>query len=269
MLKSIIAISRDGTDLQTVMFQFEVPDENFDLMSAIRNAAKDYCNTEDGRDRYEYNNHCFNWGDFDLYVPDEICKKHGFSKIRVSDGDEIVDFDEELVDLAEIASANEQPASMANSENQTTEFRLNNQVSISLGKEHYENLGEEVYVQLIDALINAALQKGYTLTISIWEDDIARDRGTPMRLGLQEYIDSFDVEEDEDVSQGKSLRWSLEESFGNGGCTEILLATPEEESAVYHIERGSEYVLNELFDFLSSCEDRHENNILNGETDNE
>lgn len=99
MIKSILAVSQDDGNAQCVLFQFDVPDAKFDLLSAVKKAANEYCRTDDGRDRYEYNSKSFNWGDFMIYVPNDICKKYGFTKIDDTENDEIVNFDEALVDL--------------------------------------------------------------------------------------------------------------------------------------------------------------------------
>lgn len=119
--------------------------------------------------------------------------------------------------------------------------------------EQHRNLGELEYRKLIDQIIEKAKQQGWTVTISIWEDKSSRDMGMPIRWELQEYIDAFEIEVDpeEDLTLGCSLRWSLEYSFGCGGCTEILVATQDEEYAVYHLERRDEYVQQELFDLLN------------------
>lgn len=47
---------------------------------------------------YDYNCGAFDWADFDAYVPNEICKKHGFTK-RESVRSVEVDWDEQLAEL--------------------------------------------------------------------------------------------------------------------------------------------------------------------------
>lgn len=103
MLRNVVAVERDGWDIRTLTIVFEVPDEAFDLVEAVKKAATEYCLTEDGRATYRYNCHSFNWADFAMSVPNEICEKHGFKK--VVDGilsDLKVNWDEELVDDSQI-----------------------------------------------------------------------------------------------------------------------------------------------------------------------
>lgn len=72
-----------------------------DVLESIKKASTEYCTTPEGRMIYENNCNCFNYGDFDVYVPNVICKKYGISK---NDSKynyiEPVCFDEQLVDVA-------------------------------------------------------------------------------------------------------------------------------------------------------------------------
>ena len=109
MLRTITAIERDGWDLRTLTIVFEVPNEAFDLVEAVKKASTEYCQTEKGRDTYEYNCHSFNWADFTMSVPNEICEKYGF-KIVVEGilSDIEVDWDEELVDGSQLPELEEE-----------------------------------------------------------------------------------------------------------------------------------------------------------------
>lgn len=98
MQKTIVAMQRDGVCVQVFAMNFEVPDGDFDLRAAVKAACTEYCQTKEGRETYEGNCNNFNWGDFDAYVPDELCEKHGFKRLRTEVSDEVVDFDELLVD---------------------------------------------------------------------------------------------------------------------------------------------------------------------------
>lgn len=99
MLRTVVAIERDGFDVRVLTIQFDVPDENFNLEYAVRKAATDYCRTESGRKVYKYNCSWFNWADFDMNVPSEFCEKHGFKKVESGILSDItVDWDEHLVD---------------------------------------------------------------------------------------------------------------------------------------------------------------------------
>ena len=98
MLRTIVAIERDGMDVRVLALNFEVPNADFDLKAAVKAACTEYCNTEAGRRTYAYNCNSFNWADFAMSVPAEICEKHGFKLVQSGVADEDVDWDEELVD---------------------------------------------------------------------------------------------------------------------------------------------------------------------------
>ena len=96
-MKKVI-VANDGT--QTLAMTIVV-DQGVDLDKAARAACREYCLTEDGKNVYSGNCHNFNWGDLDLYVPIEICKKHGFHIIE-SHNAEYRDLNEQLVDETDI-----------------------------------------------------------------------------------------------------------------------------------------------------------------------
>lgn len=98
MIRTILALERDGFDMRTLILNFDVPHKDFNLFSAVKAASLEYCQTEDGRKTYKGNCNCFNWADFDVYVPDDICERHGFKKMPAEVADCIVNFDEQLVD---------------------------------------------------------------------------------------------------------------------------------------------------------------------------
>ena len=102
MIKTIIALEQDGFDTRVLVLNFDVPNKEFNLKAAVEAAAVEYCQTVEGRETYEGNCGCFNWGDFDAHVTDEICQKHGFRKLAAESSDEIVNFDEQLVGESEI-----------------------------------------------------------------------------------------------------------------------------------------------------------------------
>lgn len=102
MLKTIVAIERDGMDVRVLTLHFEVPNTQFDLKAAVKAACTEYCKTEEGKKVYEYNCNNFNWADFEMNVPQEICEKHGFKLIQSDVADEEVDWDEELVNEDEL-----------------------------------------------------------------------------------------------------------------------------------------------------------------------
>lgn len=102
MLKVITAIERDGFDIRTLTLKFDIPSKNFDLVSAIINAATDFCKTEEGKEVYEHNCNNFNWADFAMHVSNEFCRKYGFEMLDVMCEDMVVDWDEQLVNECEI-----------------------------------------------------------------------------------------------------------------------------------------------------------------------
>lgn len=102
MLRTVVAIERDGLDLRVLTLQFDVPSKEFDLKDAVCKAATDYCKTTDGKRTYDYNCSFFNWGDFAMSVPQEFCEKYGFKRVDSVVSDIEVDWGEQLVDDAQI-----------------------------------------------------------------------------------------------------------------------------------------------------------------------
>lgn len=100
----LAVLDYDGDATYVKMLHFLVAGENFNLKLAVINACTDFCNT-DGTDIYLANCCCFNWGDFDAYIPDEICRKHGFMKVASHDTVERAFFNDHLVKDAEILSS--------------------------------------------------------------------------------------------------------------------------------------------------------------------
>lgn len=74
------------------------------ILDAIKNAAKDYCLTDDGKRTYDGNCNNFNIGDLIAYVPKDILQQHGI--ISVEEKDTIsMDFNEQLVNEDDIFPA--------------------------------------------------------------------------------------------------------------------------------------------------------------------
>ena len=94
----ITAIEQDGLNNRIVNMLFTVHNENIDLQDAIKKAAAEYLNTDEGLLAYYGNGTSFKWDDFGKSVSNEICRKYGFEKDTVSISRETeVDFKEELV----------------------------------------------------------------------------------------------------------------------------------------------------------------------------
>lgn len=102
MLRTVVAIERDGLDFRVLTLQFDVPSKEFDLKDAVCKAATDYCKTPDGKRTYDYNCSFFNWADFAMSVPQDFCEKYGFKRVDSVVSDIEVDWDEQLVDDAQI-----------------------------------------------------------------------------------------------------------------------------------------------------------------------
>lgn len=100
----LAVLDYDGDATYVKMLHFLVARESFDLKQAVINACTDFCNT-DGTDIYLANCCCFNWGDFDAYVPEKICRKHGFIKASTKNTTEIAYFNDHLVRDEDILSS--------------------------------------------------------------------------------------------------------------------------------------------------------------------
>ena len=105
--KNITIIAED-IDTDTCATAFDVTVDSSwsedQIMSALRDIAKEYCLTKDGRKTYDNNCNCFNIGDLALYVPTEIFIRHGvIPKFRTNPTDTIsIDFNEQLVKKSDI-----------------------------------------------------------------------------------------------------------------------------------------------------------------------
>lgn len=102
MQKTIIALEYYDYQPHVLSITCKILNKDFDLVTAVKAAAKEYCLTKKGRETYSENHRSFNWGDLVNYIPDEICQKHGFSIITCRIENEIRDFNEQLVDEYDI-----------------------------------------------------------------------------------------------------------------------------------------------------------------------
>jgi hypothetical protein len=96
----IPVIDQDGLDIRVTVIVLDVK-EGVELITAIKAACDEYCQTVEGKQTYMRNCHCFNWGDFDAYVPNSICEHHGIRKVDTFIS-ETRDFNEQLVDASNI-----------------------------------------------------------------------------------------------------------------------------------------------------------------------
>lgn len=98
VIKTIVASAIAYESVMNITLSFEVPDTNFDLIEACKKAAHAYCETEEGYVVFTNSQcHCFNWADFDVYVPNSIMEQFGFRKIEGVKADYTVDWEEQLV----------------------------------------------------------------------------------------------------------------------------------------------------------------------------
>lgn len=98
---TIMATEHDGSNTRNIAINLNILDENpgnFDIKDAVRKAVHEYLCTEEGRKTYDYNCGCFNWADFETNVPNEICRRYGFKKIKLFTDTIDVDWDEQLAD---------------------------------------------------------------------------------------------------------------------------------------------------------------------------
>ena len=102
MQKMIVALDRDGIETRLLTIVVDILSDGIDLREAVRNACTEYCKTEEGKKVYEDNCNSFNWGDFELHVPNSICEKHGFVKVSMDMQDDEFDFNEQLVNEFDI-----------------------------------------------------------------------------------------------------------------------------------------------------------------------
>ena len=98
MKKTIIAHESDGRETYMLAMTFEVPDDDFDLVGAIKKASTAICNTSKGRTTYENNNRYFDWGDFADCATSATCELFGFRLVSVVPVDITVDWGMSLVD---------------------------------------------------------------------------------------------------------------------------------------------------------------------------
>ena len=88
----------DELNVRCMVFVCEVSDPKIDLIMAMKSAATEFCQSDEGKHVYSGNCHSFNWGDFAIYVPERYQKKHGFIVTNVIGDDAIIrDFNEQLV----------------------------------------------------------------------------------------------------------------------------------------------------------------------------
>lgn len=96
---NVLVTEHDGFNTRSFVLPLKTKDAiNLDeLRRRVMAACDEYVRTPEGKRTYSYNCGCFNWADFESDVPDEICRKHGFTKNTVGEINYEVDWDEHLV----------------------------------------------------------------------------------------------------------------------------------------------------------------------------
>lgn len=98
MKYTITATEHDGFDTRTLIINLDVFKEDIDIIEACKEATREFTATDDGFNTYINNCKCFNWADFEMYVPNDICEKYGFRKIDSNVTNIDVNWDEQLID---------------------------------------------------------------------------------------------------------------------------------------------------------------------------
>lgn len=91
----IVATESDGFETTNLVINLLVK-KSVDIDDAVKSACEEYCKTDEGKEIYKSNCYCFNWGDFNTYVPNSICEKYGIMKIAGDLGMHVT-YNEQLV----------------------------------------------------------------------------------------------------------------------------------------------------------------------------
>jgi hypothetical protein len=96
---NVLVIEHDGLDTRSFLLPLMTtePISTDELRNRVIAACDDYVTTEEGKKILSYNCGCFNWADFEANVPNDICKKHGFTKDALRETNYEVDWDEQLL----------------------------------------------------------------------------------------------------------------------------------------------------------------------------
>lgn len=99
--KVFFAVEKKDRYERRMVMHVEIAD-CVDFIEAVKAACTEYCRTEEGRNVYMHNKNDFNWEHFDMYVPNKICEKHGFRKLRFSIEADNIEFNQQLVNESDI-----------------------------------------------------------------------------------------------------------------------------------------------------------------------
>ena len=101
MVETIVAIEQEELEFRAMVLTFEVADANCDLRASVMAAVTEFCQTDKGREIFEANCECFNWADLNS-VPNEFFERHGCKLITADPADMTVDWNERLVNDADM-----------------------------------------------------------------------------------------------------------------------------------------------------------------------
>lgn len=72
-----------GMDESVLSIEFEVPNEQFDLETALECAVSDFAESDEGKKLIkESGTGTFGLMDVDMYLPNSFCEAHGFRKLE-------------------------------------------------------------------------------------------------------------------------------------------------------------------------------------------
>lgn len=95
----LILKDRDGIDTRFYPIWIQTTLPKTEIIPAVQAAAREFLNTPEGKKVWNDNCGNFNYGDFDLNVPNSICLRHGFYR-NSKDAPDIIEEDYDIT-LAE------------------------------------------------------------------------------------------------------------------------------------------------------------------------
>ena len=93
--RKLIRVYDDNQRLEFTLL-CECHDEDMDLLEAVRSAAMDFLSTPEGEAVLTQTDGAFGISEFDTYVPNTICLKHGFQVVDRSDDYADIKINEDL-----------------------------------------------------------------------------------------------------------------------------------------------------------------------------
>lgn len=153
-LHSIIAMESEGMETRVIAIVLRIIDENIDIKEAVRAACTEYVQTKAGFNTYEYNCNYFDWADFEMNVPNYICRRHGFEKVDSIMALDDVAWGEQLVDEDKLRLTDEQfealKSELFNHGTEAIEDFLGTEVPEDWEKDTIDNMMDEIADQMPD-----------------------------------------------------------------------------------------------------------------------